>query len=90
MTPIQQRKRHLRQLCEALKKADTDIIDIIQFGSSVYAPDLARDVDLLSKARRMARELLQRDPDLSCPEHHALKETLVRKWGEKFALGSIG
>ena len=37
----------LRKLCRALKQADPDIIDIIQFGSSVYAPDLARDIDLL-------------------------------------------
>ncbi len=38
---------HLQRLCRALKEADPDIIDIIQFGSSVYAPDLARDIDLL-------------------------------------------
>jgi len=30
-----------------LKKYDPDIVEIIQFGSSVYAPEYARDVDLL-------------------------------------------
>ncbi|MFQ5865058.1 MAG: hypothetical protein ACE5IW_07505 [bacterium] len=47
MTNIQKIQTHLRQLCRALKEADPDIVDIIQFGSSVYAPDLARDIDLL-------------------------------------------
>lgn len=31
----------------ALLQADPDIQGIIQFGSSVYAPDLALDIDLL-------------------------------------------
>lgn len=47
MTSVQKRQEHLRQLCRALGEADSDIIDIIQFGSSVYAPELARDIDLL-------------------------------------------
>jgi len=55
-----------------------------------HVADLTRDVDLLSKARQIARELLQRDPDLLFPEHQALKQTLLRKWSEKLALGSIG
>lgn len=35
----------------ALRAADPDIIEIVQFGSSVYAPRLARDVDLLVLTR---------------------------------------
>ncbi len=67
------------------------VLGVQQWGAIAFrVADLARDVDLLSKARRIAQELLQRDPNLSFPEHHALKETLVRKWGEKLALGSIG
>jgi len=56
MTNIQQRQAQLRQLCESLKKADADLIDIIQFGSSVYAPDLARDIDLLVTTRSKEKE----------------------------------
>ncbi|MFQ5825219.1 MAG: hypothetical protein ACE5JB_14315 [bacterium] len=41
-----------------LKQADPDIIDIIQFGSSVYAPDLARDIDFLITTQS------QKDDDL--------------------------
>jgi len=37
----------LEEICRALSDADGDIRDIILFGSYVYAPSLARDVDLL-------------------------------------------
>jgi hypothetical protein len=37
----------LKGLCARLVRADPDVRDIIQFGSSVYAPERARDVDLL-------------------------------------------
>ena len=37
----------LRRICERLLERDPDIVEIVQFGSSVYAPEYARDVDLL-------------------------------------------
>ncbi len=37
----------LPRMCEALLRADPDILAIVQFGSSVYAPELALDLDLL-------------------------------------------
>ena len=40
-------KRELEDLCETLRAADTDIRDIVMFGSFVYAPSLARDIDLV-------------------------------------------
>jgi exonuclease VII small subunit len=61
MTNIQHRQAQLRQLCESLKKTDADLIDIIQFGSSVYAPDLARDIDLLVTTRSKEKEELYWD-----------------------------
>ena len=67
------------------------VLGVQQWGEIAFrVADLARDVNLLSKARQVAGELLRRDPDLSFPEHQTLKETLLRKWGEKLALGSIG
>ncbi len=36
----------LPKLCEALLKVDPEIVAIVQFGSSVYAPELANDIDL--------------------------------------------
>jgi len=56
MTAVQKRQAQLRQLCESLKKSDDNLIDIIQFGSSVYAPELARDVDLLVTTRAKENE----------------------------------
>ena len=40
-------KRELDNLCETLRAADANIRDIIMFGSFVYAPSLARDIDLV-------------------------------------------
>ena len=40
-------KRELNNLCETLYAADADIRDIVMFGSFVYAPSLARDIDLV-------------------------------------------
>lgn len=51
MSALQQRQEQLKQRCLALKEADADLIDVIQFGSSIYAPDLARDIDLLVTTR---------------------------------------
>ncbi len=42
----------LPQICEALLRADPDILAIVQFGSSVYAPELALDLDLLVITKR--------------------------------------
>ncbi len=40
-------EQRLEELCQKLLRADPGIQEIIQFGSSVYAPDLALDLDLL-------------------------------------------
>jgi len=57
--PIKQiHQKKLDDLCASLMNADTDIQDIILFGSSVYAPDAARDIDLLvTTARRKNSEI---------------------------------
>jgi predicted nucleotidyltransferase len=46
------RQEYLEELCRRLVKYDGDIVEIIQFGSSVYAPKYSRDVDLLVITRR--------------------------------------
>jgi len=53
---VDRRRARLRALCEVLQRVDPDIVDVIQFGSSVYAPDLARDVDLVVTTRRRKDE----------------------------------
>ena len=44
-------ERWLPKICKALLKVDPEIVAIVQFGSSVYAPDLALDLDLLVVTR---------------------------------------
>jgi ATP-dependent DNA helicase RecG len=67
------------------------VLGVKQWGEITFrVADLARDVSLLTKARQVAAELLHRDPELSFPENQLLKETFLRKWGEKLMLGSIG
>ena len=45
-------RQELDNLCEILRAADTDIRDIILFGSFAYAPSLARDIDLVVTTTR--------------------------------------
>ena len=61
MIALEERQEQLRHLCQVLRDADPDIIDIIQFGSSVYAPDLAQDIDLLVTTRSKKNEDLYWD-----------------------------
>lgn len=37
----------LRRICDVLVRWDPDIVEIVQFGSSIYMPEYARDLDLL-------------------------------------------
>lgn len=37
----------IEEICRRLGQYDTGIVEIVQFGSSLYAPEHARDVDLL-------------------------------------------
>jgi ATP-dependent DNA helicase RecG len=67
------------------------VLGVKQWGEMDFrVADLARDTVLLIKAKQMAVEILESDPRLILPDHRILKEALFRKWGEKFALGSIG
>ncbi|MCW5784345.1 MAG: ATP-dependent DNA helicase RecG [Nitrospirales bacterium] len=66
------------------------VLGVKQWGEMDFrVADLARDTVLLIKAKQMAGEILKGDPRLTLPDHRILKETLFRKWGKKFALGSI-
>ncbi|MBS7611985.1 hypothetical protein KEJ27_07280 [Candidatus Bathyarchaeota archaeon] len=45
-------KSYVSNLCRKLVEFDPDIVEIVQFGSSVYAPKYARDVDLFIATKR--------------------------------------
>jgi len=45
------REKLLKKVCKKLLERDPSIVEIVQFGSSVYASELSRDVDLLVISR---------------------------------------
>jgi ATP-dependent DNA helicase RecG len=52
--------------------------------------NLARDADLLAEARDEAFSLIQRDPNLSQPEHDMLRKALWVRWGKRLSLAEVG
>jgi ATP-dependent DNA helicase RecG len=52
--------------------------------------NILRDGTLLEKARRAAFDLLERDPELTCPAHAPLHDELLRRWGKRLELAAIG
>jgi len=72
------------RICRRMLGYDKDIVEIIQFGSSVYAPEYAMDVDLLviTKDKKEYGGYLDclDDFDFSC-------DVVVREVGEKLKSG---
>ncbi|MGH7726391.1 MAG: ATP-dependent DNA helicase RecG [Candidatus Eiseniibacteriota bacterium] len=52
--------------------------------------DLVRDRDLLETASQIARELVERDPQLEEPGHRGLRERLLRNFGEELSWRATG
>lgn len=52
--------------------------------------NLVRDAMALEQARQEAFAMMERDPQLSHPDHQLLKATVLRKWQTKLELGTIG
>ncbi|MER3425524.1 MAG: DNA helicase RecG, partial [Nitrospiraceae bacterium] len=53
------------------------------------AANLIRDGVLLEQARREAFALLEADPHLEAPAHHALRAAMLQRWKAKLDLGSV-
>ena len=52
--------------------------------------NLVRDATALEQAQQEAFAMMERDPQLSHPDHQLLKATVLRKWQTKLELGTIG
>ena len=52
--------------------------------------NLVRDATALEQARQEAFAMMERDPQLSHPDHQLLRATVLRKWQTKLELGTIG
>ncbi|HXF92721.1 MAG TPA: ATP-dependent DNA helicase RecG [Nitrospiraceae bacterium] len=67
-----------------------EFFGVRQWGTPEFrAASLIRDADLLQRARQEAFALLEQDPHLAKPEHHALRAAMLRRWQTKLELGSI-
>lgn len=56
-----------------------DLMGTAQTGLPDFGPgDLVRDGDLMTEARRMAQEILAKDPDLTLPEHTPLRTHIAK------------
>lgn len=48
--------------------------------------DLVKNADMLEKVKNVARDLIDRDPELELPEHAELKKRVKKMFGEKIQL----
>ncbi len=51
--------------------------------------DLVRDYKILLEAREEAFGIIEKDPELSLPEHQMLKKILHERWAERLALAEV-
>jgi hypothetical protein len=51
--------------------------------------DLSTDLDLLRLARRDAKDWIDRDADLSAPEHRLLRRKLMHSYGGALGLADV-
>jgi hypothetical protein len=88
-TQLSELPHTLERICAALRAADPDIVAIVQFGSSVYAPDLACDVDLLilTKQRKDSSVYWDATVDAPCWVDVIPIETSCEKIEPHLALG---
>jgi len=83
----------LQSLKESLLKADAKIEEIVQFGSSVYAPQLALDIDILVVTQKKRRFDIYWDAVADCPMN--VDVIVVQKDGKigdriAWAIGGMG
>ena len=52
--------------------------------------DLVRDTDILVKAREIAQEIVEQDPNLDWPEHAKIKRQVALRHGAVVSLGDVG
>ena len=78
--PGSDRRSRFRRIINNLRACDPDIIEIVQFGSSVYAPRLARDVDLMITTRAKKNEDLYWD---AVEDFSKNVDLLIREPGQK-------
>jgi ATP-dependent DNA helicase RecG len=65
-------------------RGEGELVGTRQSGLASYRfAELPRDAELLERARRWSRELMDSDPDLAAPEHALLGVALRERYGEE-------
>lgn len=95
----EKRLRVMESTCDGFRIAEADLeirgpgdfLGTRQAGMPDFrVANILRDGTLLEKARTAAFHLLEHDPDLSGPDHVPLYEELLRRWGKRLELATIG
>ena len=55
-----------------------------------HIADILRDRGILEEARADAAILIRTDPGLAAPEHHRLRDQVLRRYGKALKLGDVG
>jgi ATP-dependent DNA helicase RecG len=81
----------------ALAEADAKLRGLGEFFGTrqhglgdLHFGDLYSDRDLLQKARKDAIAIVAKDANLSKPEHHLLRQMVVRRYGHTLDLANVG
>lgn len=91
--PLEFRGATAKEVCRRLNAYDPEISEIVQFGSSVYAPELSNDVDLLVFTKRKKGDHIEYGRCLEGLDLPFEIDLIVKEEGEplgKLALGVVG
>jgi ATP-dependent DNA helicase RecG len=95
----EKRLRVMESTCDGFRIAEADLeirgpgdfLGTRQAGMPDFrVANILRDGNLLDKARKAAFDLLESDPGLVQPSHSLLYDELLRRWGNRLELASIG
>jgi ATP-dependent DNA helicase RecG len=95
----EKRLRVMESTCDGFRIAEADLeirgpgdfLGTRQSGMPDFrVANILRDGTILDKARRTAFDLLEKDPDFSAAGHALIKEELLRRWGRRLELATIG
>jgi len=95
----EKRLRVMESTCDGFRIAEADLeirgpgdfLGTRQAGMPDFrVANILRDGALLEKARQAALDLLEQDPELGSPANAKLQGELLRRWGKRLELATIG
>jgi ATP-dependent DNA helicase RecG len=95
----EKRLRVMESTCDGFRIAEADLeirgpgdfLGTRQSGMPDFrVANILRDASILEQARKAAFGLLESDPGFSAAGHAALREELLRRWGQRLELAATG